>query len=55
MTDKKLMDYYIDHTNQRLDKIEEKLDKVLSFRWQIIGGAASISFFISLIAIVVKN
>lgn len=38
-----LLPYYVESTNKRLDQIEAKLDTVLKFKWQIIGGSFAIS------------
>jgi len=42
-------DYFIEQTNGRLERIEGKLDTVLEFRWQIIGGAVVASAFVGLV------
>ncbi len=34
-------------TEKRLSLIEDKLDKLFVFKWQIVGGAAVISIFFS--------
>ena len=39
-----LLEYII----QRLEKIDGKVDKLLEFKWQIIGGSAVISVFVTL-------
>lgn len=44
-----LHSYYMTETNKRLDQIDQKLDSVLKFKWQIIGG----SFAVSLVGSVV--
>lgn len=41
--------YFMDQTNERLEKIDHKLDVVIGFRWQIIGGAMAASTAITLI------
>ena len=41
--DEKLVDYYIRETNRRLIDIETKVDKLLRFKWQIIGGSVLLS------------
>jgi hypothetical protein len=43
-----LVDYFIKHTDQRLLRIENKVDQLLKFKWQIIGGAAVISFVVTI-------
>jgi len=58
--DKKLLDYFIDRTDERLDqldkeigakfdKIESKIDTLLKFKWQIISGATVASFLVTLV------
>lgn len=44
-----LVEYYIKATNDRLDKIEGKIDELLSFKWKIIGGSVALSLLISLV------
>jgi hypothetical protein len=48
--DKDLFTYFIDETNKRFDRVEKKLDQLISFRLMLLGGAAVISAIISLIA-----
>lgn len=40
---KDLVDYFIQQTNERFKTIDEKLDKLIAFKWQIIGGALVVS------------
>lgn len=47
-TKDELRDYFIEHTNERLRIIDEKLDKLIQFKWQIIGGAGVLSLFVTL-------
>ena len=47
--DKETVDYFIEHTNVRLEKIETKLDSVLEFRWMILGGAVVFSGIFSVL------
>lgn len=42
--DSKLTEYLI----QRVEKIDEKVDKLLQFKWQIIGGSVLMSVLITL-------
>jgi len=46
MTDK--LDYFIDQTNDRLDKIEGKLDQLISFRIMLVGASVTVSAFVSI-------
>lgn len=41
--DQELIDYFIQETNKRFDKIEAKVDTILEFKWQIIGGSLVLS------------
>lgn len=42
-----LVDYFIKHTDQRLARLETKIDKLLAFKWQIVGGAALLSILVT--------
>jgi hypothetical protein len=44
-----LLPYYVESTNKRLDEIEKKIDTLLKFKWQIIGGSLAISLAGSII------
>jgi len=37
------------YLDKRLDRLEEKVDKLLAFKWQIIGGSAVISAIVGLV------
>jgi hypothetical protein len=53
--DNDLFDYFIEQTNRRFDKIEEKLDQLITFRLMLLGGAATLSAVVSfLVAIFLK-
>jgi hypothetical protein len=41
--EKQLIDYLID----RIEKIDEKVDRLLQFKWQIIGGSVVLSAIIT--------
>jgi tetrahydromethanopterin S-methyltransferase subunit G len=47
--DKSLIEYFIEHTDERFEKLERKIDTVVAFRWQIIGGSVVISTLFSLV------
>lgn len=54
--DSKLIDYVISHTDKKFDLIEErfgdlekKLDSILQFKWQVVGGSIAISFMVTLL------
>jgi hypothetical protein len=49
MDDAKLMEYFIDQTNQRFDKIDHKLEQLVSFRLILIGVAMAVSAIISVV------
>ena len=40
------MNSYLD---KRLDRIEDKVDELLKFKWQIIGGSAVIAGIVSVL------
>ena len=42
------MDYFITRADERFDKLELKVDKLLEFKWQIIGGSVVVSTLVSL-------
>lgn len=44
-----LVKYFIDHSNERFDRIEEKVDKLITFRLVLIGSAVGISGLVSII------
>lgn len=52
MADRELVDYFIEQTDKRFDAIESKLDELIAFRWQLIGGSAVISAIVSILIIV---
>jgi hypothetical protein len=43
-----LLKYFVQKTDDRFDVIDKKLDKLISFRLMLIGGAAVISAIISI-------
>ncbi len=44
-----LLRYHIEQTNARFDRIEEKIDRLLEFKWQIIGGSVILSAIVGLV------
>ncbi len=42
-------DQLIGYLIQRIEDIDNKVDKLLQFKWQIIGGSVSLSFLITLL------
>lgn len=47
------LDYYMRRTDDRMEIIEKKIDILLGFRWQIVGGSVAVSSIISLVIVVV--
>jgi len=45
--DTKLIDYFIEQTNDRFKQLETKVDKVLEFKWQIVGGSVIVSILLT--------
>lgn len=41
--------YFMEQTNARLDKIDTNIEKLLRFKWQIIGGSVIFSVLCSAI------
>ncbi len=39
----------ITYLDKRLDRIEDKVDHLIKFKWQIIGGSAAVSFIVSVV------
>jgi NADH:ubiquinone oxidoreductase subunit H len=38
--DEQLLQYFMDQTNARLERIEAKQDQLLEFKWKAAGGLA---------------
>ena len=51
MNDK--FDYFIDQANKRFDKIDQKLEELISFRLMLLGGAAVVSTIVSLVIMII--
>lgn len=45
--DKDLVDYFIDQTNDRFDKLDRKVDQLLGFKAKIIGGSVILSLLLT--------
>jgi hypothetical protein len=43
-----LVQYFIEETNKKFVKLEEKVDMLLQFKWQIISGSVVLSARITL-------
>lgn len=37
------LEYFIDQTNKRLEKMDEKLDRLITFRFLLIGASMALS------------
>ena len=48
MEDKDLLNYFIKETNKRFDKVDQKLDQLLEFKWRVVGGAIVVSVILTL-------
>lgn len=40
---------YIETLDSRLESVETKLDDLLSFKWQILGGTAAFSLVVGIV------
>lgn len=49
MANDDLLKYFIKQSNERFDSIESKLDKLISFRWMLIGASVGISGIVSVV------
>ncbi len=45
--DNELLRYYIEHSDKRFDALDEKIEKLISFRWLLIGASMGISGVVS--------
>ena len=45
------LDYFIENTDKRLEKIEAKLEQLINFRMLLLGGAAVVSGIVSFICL----
>lgn len=43
-----LVKYFIKHTNDRFDALEGKVDRLISFRWLLIGVSLGVSGVVSM-------
>ena len=54
MSDDRLVEYLV----ERVEKIDEKVDKLLQFKWQIIGGSMMLSVIaaivVQVLALIIK-
>lgn len=49
MSNEEKYEYFIAQTNVRLEKMDEKLDQLISFRFMLIGASMAVSAMVSLI------
>jgi len=49
--DERLLSYLI----ERVEKIDSKVDKLLQFKWQIVGGSIAVSAIISGLVALIKH
>jgi len=47
MSDEDLIRYFIQQTNERLDKIDKHLEDLLAFKWKIVGISLACSAVVS--------
>lgn len=38
----------VDLINERMNRIEEKVDRILSFKWQIVGASVALSAMLTI-------
>lgn len=50
-----LIDYYIERTDARFDKIEDKLDSLLAFKWQLVGASVIVTLLIDVAFLVFQG
>jgi hypothetical protein len=51
--DKELVKYFIEQTNEKFSVLDNKVDKLLAFKYQIIGGSILASAFLSILISIV--
>ena len=49
MDRQELVNYFIERTDERFDKLEAKIEQLISFRWMLIGASCAVSSIISII------
>lgn len=49
-----LVKYFINHTDSRFDRLEKKVERLLNFRWMLIGAASAASVVVSVVFEVAK-
>jgi hypothetical protein len=47
--DNELVKYFIEETNRKYEKLEEKVDQLLQFKWKIIGGSVIMSVVFTIV------
>lgn len=43
-----LVRYFIEETNKKFERLEEKVDILLEFKWQILGGSMVLSALVTI-------
>ncbi len=46
--DKELVNYFIEQTNLKFQKVEHKLEELTAFKWKVIGMSAFASMLVHL-------
>lgn len=49
-----LLKYYITHTDKRFEEVHRKLDKLISFRWLLIGISIGVSGVVSFVVKIIE-
>lgn len=49
MSEKDLVKYFIEHTDERFEKVDRKLDELFAFKWKVIGIAVTLSSIVSFV------
>lgn len=49
MPQEKLLEYYIKKSDERFDRLEAKIDKLMGFKWRLVGAASGVSIVISVL------
>lgn len=55
MTSDDKLDYFIVQTNNSLEKIEAKVDNLMSFKFMLIGASATISLIINIVFLYIEK
>lgn len=44
---KELVDYFIRETNEKFDKLDDKVNQLLEFKWKVVGSSIGVSLVIT--------